>query len=886
MSLRIFLARLFNKRYRRSVADLDEVFSAHLEMAAAELRAQGMSQEEAEREARVRFGGVTQQRETYRQQMRPPLIDSIAGDVRYAARQLRRNPGFATVAILTLALGIGATTAIYSLVQAVLLRSLPYGHADRLVYLYTPIAHFNLPIEGFTPSNADFLDIRRLNHSFASMTLFGLKTDNLATPEDVQRVDAATVDANFFSTLEAAPALGRVIDAEDNQPGRQHVAVISQSLWHSLFADSPDVLNHSVMLNGSAYHIVGVMSHEFEYPTSDDSVCGDLCIRSTQVWIPLALTPQQAADRDNANLYAVARLKPGVSRAAALDEMSSIMRHLDTLHSAEMRGWGAALVSFRDSIVGPVRPLLGMLFGAVCCVLLVACGNAANLLLARAAARHHEFGVRAALGAGRVRMARQLLTEALLLSGIAGIAGIALAWFFVRLLLRLDPGDIPRLQQTSIDPSVLLFAAGLVMITCLLFGTLPAMSTSRVAPADVLQSGKARGTVSARGHGRSLLIVGQVTVVVLLLAGSGLLVRSYLKVVSVKTGFAPSTATFSVTLEERYSTQQERLTFIHRLLDRIAAVPGVRASGAINILPLSHAGSMSTLWVEGYPNNDKHSLVENDLVTPRYFSAMNVPHIAGRDFTDADRAGTPAVVVVNQSFERRYFPGQSAVGKRLRTPIEGNPPLATIVGVVGDVRGTSLEEAPAPQIYSSFWQGDYSSANFAIRSSLPSTLVVALIRDAVRAVDPTLAPANIQTMQQLITTNTSRRRFQTTLLALFASVALLLTVIGLYGVLSYSVRQRIPEIGVRIALGATRTRVISMVVYQGLRLVLIGLVLGLTASFVLVRFVSSALYGVRPYDPWTFLAAPALVLLAALLACCTPAWRAAHIEPVQALRSE
>jgi predicted permease len=611
-----------------------------------------------------------------------------------------------------------------------------------------------------------------------------------------------------------------------------------------------------------------------------------LCIRSTKVWIPLALTPQQAADRDNDNLYAVARLKPGVSRTTALGEMSSIMRQLDTLHSAEMRGWGAALTSFRDSIVGPVRPLLEMLLGAVCCVLLVACGNAANLLLARAAARSHEFGVRAALGASRIRVARQLLTEALLLSGIAGVAGIALAWFFVRLLLRLDPGDIPRLQQASIDPWVLLFAAALAMITCLLFGMLPAVSTSRVPPADVLQLGKSRSTVSSRGRGRSLLIVGQVTVVILLLAGAGLLVRSYLKVVSVKTGFASSTATFNVTLDARYSTQQERLTFIHRLLDRIAAVPGVRASGAVNILPLSHAGSMSTLWVEGYPNNDRHTLVENDLVTPHYFSAMNMPFIAGRDFTDADRSGTPAVLVVNQSFERRYFPGQSAVGKRLRAPIEGNPPLATIVGVVGDVRGTNLEEMPAPQIYSSFWQGDYSSANFAIRSSLPSTLVAAQIRDAVRAVDPILAAANIQTMQQLITSNTSRRRFQTTLLSLFAGVALLLTAIGLYGVLSYSVRQRIPEIGVRIALGATRARVIAMVVNQGLRVVIIGLVLGLAASFVLVHFVSSALYGVQPYDPWTFLAAPVLVVLAALVACGVPAWRTAHIDPIEALRSE
>jgi predicted permease len=514
MSLRIFLARLFNKRYRRSVADLDEVFSAHLEMAAAELRAQGMSPEEAEREARIRFGGVTQQRETYRQQMRPPLIDSIAGDVRYAARQLRRNPGFATVAILTLALGIGATTAIYSLVQAVLLRSLPYGHADRLVYLYTPNSHIPVPPEVLTPTNADFRDIRRGNRSFSAMTQFRQAEFNLSTATAAVRVGAARVDDQFFSTLELAPKLGRAIETEDNQPGRDHVAVISQSLWHSQFNNAANILTRSITLDGNAYRIIGVMPPDVQYPTPSELPYGNASIHHTDIWIPLALTPKEAADRENPNFYAIARLKPDISLARAQAEMGIIMQRLDQLHTADIlgngvtHGWTALVKSLRDTAVGPVRALLGLLLGAACCVLLIACGNAASLLLARAAARRHEFGVRATLGAGRVRVVRQLLTESLLLSSIAGAAGIVLAWVFIRLLLRLDPGDIPRLQQASLNIWVLLFVIGLVLVTCLLFGTLPALSASRIHLMAFLKSGGTRGIVVAQDHRRNLLIAG------------------------------------------------------------------------------------------------------------------------------------------------------------------------------------------------------------------------------------------------------------------------------------------------------------------------------------------------------------------------------------------
>jgi predicted permease len=896
MSLRAFFARLLGRRNRRSDVDIHDEFSAHLEMAAAELHAQGMSPEAAEREARLRFGGLTQQHEAYRVQSRPPLIDSVAADLRYAARQLRRNPGFATVAIVTLALGIGATTAIYSLVQAILLRSLPYGDAARLVYIYTPITGLNLPTEVFTPTSADFRDIQRENHSFVAMTGFAQASFNLTTPIAARRIGAAKVDASFFHTLESPALLGRTIDAHDNQLGNQHVAVISNSLWRSLFAGRSDVLNQAITLDGSTYRIIGVMPPGFAYPTSNELPYSSGDTRETDIWIPLALTSQQAADRDASALNVIGRLKPGVSLAAAQSEVNAIMLQLDKLHSAEMRGWKGVVENFRDTIVGPVRPLLWLLLGAVCCVLLVACGNAANLLLARAAARSHEFGVRTTLGAGRLRVVRQLLTESLMLSGIAGVAGIALAWLFLRLLLRLDPGDIPRMQQASLNGWVLLFSAAITLVTCLFFGTLPAIATSRISPNALLKTGATRGVVSTQNRGRNLLVAGEVGLVVLLLAGAGLLLRSYSRLIAEPSGFIPSTVTFNVQLDSRYAGAKEQLSYYRRLVDRILAIPGVRAAGVDHILPFGNAGSMTSFWVDGSPNNHKDQFAIDDSVSPQFFAAMGIPLMKGRFFSEADGSSSN-VIIVNQSFARDYFPEGNALGGRVRGGEHDTFPWATIIGIVGDVRGnsivgdtheTAIEKAPEPEIYRPFWYGNAPRQNafVATRSSLPPQTLIPALRDAARSIDPTIALAGLRTMQQAVDAATSRRRFQTMLLTIFAITSLVLALIGLYGLLAYSVRQRVAEIGVRIALGASRARVIGMVVRQGLRLVLIGLALGLAAAFLLVRFLAGVLYNVSPYDPWTFAAAPALVLLAALIACSAPAWRAAHIDPIEALRSE
>ena len=888
MHLRALFARLFARH--RTDADMQEELAQHLDMAATELRVQGISPDEAERQARLRFGGVTQTREAYRQQARPPLVDSIAADLRYAARQLRRNRGFATVAILTLALGIGATTAIYSLVSAVLLRSLPYGHAEQLVYLYTPNAHIPVPPEVLTPTNADFHDIRQSNHSFSAATQFAQAHYSLSTTQSSERVGAAKVDGQFFSTMELSPQPGRAINDEDNQPGHDHVAVISQFLWRSQFNNRADILSIGIDLDGSAYRIIGVMPPDVRYPSFGEMRYGNASIHHTDIWIPLALTAADMADRVNPNYYAIARLKSGVSVTQAQADMSVTMQRLDRLHTVDFlgngsnHGWTALVKSVRDTAVGPVRPLLRLLLGAVCCVLWIACGNTASLLLARTAARSHEFGVRATLGAERTRLIRQLLTESLLLSSIAGVAGIALGWLGLHLLLRLDPGDIPRLQQASLDARALLCVTALVFLTCLLSGLLPALSASRVQIVGVLKAAGARGVVAARDSGRNLLIIGEVALVVVLLAGAGLLLRSYSKLTAVQPGFSSSTVTCDVSLDWRYAKPGQGRAFFQRLLDKLAHIPGVTATGAVTVLPFSNSHSMTSIWVDGYRDNSKDALIDGSTVSPHYFSAMQTPLIAGRFFADADRGGD---VIVNQSFVRKYFPGQDAVGKRLRNDSKPSTPWKIIVGVVADVRYEGLDQPPAPQLYGPLWNGDgIQNADIVVRSSLPPTSLIASMRAITRSLDPSVALADMRTMQQAVAASTARRRFQTMLLSIFAVAALLLALVGLYGLLAYSVRQRVAEIGVRIALGASRPHVIGMVVRQGLRLVGIGIAVGIAAAAALTRLLASSLYGVSVFDPRTFFAAPLLVILAATAACAAPAWRAAHIEPVAALRSE
>jgi putative ABC transport system permease protein len=842
----------------------------------------GLSPEEARRQALIRLGGAEQTRQAHRERRTFPWLESLMQDTHYGLRTLRRSPGFTITAVLTLALGIGACTAVFSLVNAVLIRSLPYGNASRLVYVYTPNPRYNLPPEIFGPAYGDFYDIKRESRSFQNITAFDQSMFSLAEQGSAQRVSAARVDGDFFQTFQSAPELGRAITADDNQPGHDKVAVISHALWQSMFGSADDVLHRSLLLDGKSYEIVGVMPEGFEYPHLSDLPYGVPQYKTTQVWVPLALAPHDMAERDNSSGVAVARLKHGVSIAQAQAELSPIMARLDKLHDPETQGWGALVENFVDSTVGSVRSLMWMLLGAVCLVLLIACGNAANLLLARAASRTREMGVRVALGAGRSRIVRQLLTEALLIGFASGILGVGLAYLFLRTLPLLDPGNIPRLREASLDTHVLLFTVAASLLTSVLTGILPALTILRVNLTDFLATANSRSVAGTHGHAQSALIVVESALVVVLLAGAGLLIRSYINVESVDTGFSQLTVTTSIQLDARYKQPQRSAEFYRNLFAKLSALPGVKAVGGINALPLSNSETFRLFQVDGYAN-EKDQLVQGRWVTPEYFSAMGIPLIAGRLFTNEDNSRTEDLAIVNQAFAKKYFANRNPIGGRVNTD-DHHVHWSTVVGVIGDIRHTSLEEAPAPQIYNPVAAAE--DGYIAVRSVLPPKDLATAIRSTLHSIDPNLAAGDIQTMGQLASEASARRRFQTSLLTVFAAIALFLALVGLYGLMAYSVSRRTREVGIRMALGAQRSDVLLLVLKKAAWLLGIGLICGLAGSWFATRLIKSFLYGVDQHDPITILSVCALLGVCGLLAALIPARRAASIDPMQALRTE
>ena len=877
--------------------ELSEELAFHLEQAIADNMARGMSREAARAAARQSFGSVTEATESCYETRGTAWLEDLGHDVRYALRTFGKYRSFTTLTVLTLALGIGACTAIFSLVNAVLLRSLPYGDPERLVYLYTPSPRFQLPPDILGPSRADFFDLKKQSRSYTHMTLFEQATYSLSAGEQLQRAGTAKVDGDFFSTLRVKPLFGRVVETSDLEPGKDRVVVISYSLWQGLFAGASDVLGKSVLLDGTRYSVVGVMPPEFAYPHRSDMTAANGHIDRTELWIPLVLTPQQRVQRWGSWGYVLARLNPGVTILEAQAEMSTIMSTLNQLHTTGDRGWGAYVKSFRESALGPVRPLMWLLLGAVGLVLMIACGNAANLLLARAADRTQELGVRAALGARRVRLLRQMLTESLMLSLAAGGLGAGLAWLLLHGLLRLNPGDIPRMQEAALDLRVLGFLALITILTSLLFGVFPSFIVTRINLVESLQNSGMRGVVGDRRRVRRALAIAQVALVVVLLTGAGLLLRSYEKVLSAPMGFSPSTITASVLFSPAiaevpqnplFATATKRRQFVEEALSRFSRIPGVQAAGVVDALPLSRWEVLTPFEAEGYAN-EKGQTVELRKVTPAYFSAMQIPLVHGRGFTVADAPGRPQAVVVNEALARHYFGTVDVVGRRVRQMDQDK--WLTVVGVVGDVRNMSREAAPPPQMYFSFWQGDVDTApangaEFTVRSMLPTDSVIGQMRTVMRGLDPNLALADVRTMSDLESEAAARRRFQATLLAVFSAMAMILATIGVYGLMAFSVRQRTGEIGLRMALGATRGGVVKLVLREGLTLLATGLVIGLVIAAGLSRLLSGFLYQVPAVDPVTYTLVPLLLFAATTTACLIPSTRAASVEPMSALRHE
>jgi predicted permease len=886
--LRFRLRALF--RRSRVNDELDEELRDHIEHETAKYVRSGLPVGEARTRALIALGGMEQTRQRTRDARGTGMIEQIHQDLQYGLRSLGRNRAFTAVFIVTLGLGIGSCTAIFSLMTAVMFPPLPYGDVGRLVYITTPNRNLReVPPEALVPDNADFADMKRQSHSFSAMTQFGQQKFTLDRPGI--SFSGAAVDADFFTTLEAAPEIGRAINAEDNQPGNAGVAVISHSLWQQLFDADPAVIGKSLRLSGKTYRVIGVMAAGFYYPRKTELDDGDSHIDATDVWVPLALTAKQRADRGlSGDSYALARLRQSASAHQAEAELSTIMQRLDPLHDPGTfrEGWYAYVKPFRQTFEGSARPLLLLLMGAVSFVLLIACGNAAGLLLARSANRTHELGVRATLGAGRNRLIRQMLTESLLLGAGGGLAGIALAELFLRLLLNLDPGNIPRLQQASLNGEVLVFAVAIMFLTSVLTGIMPAIAASRVNLIEFLKSGGQTGARARRNRFRSVLIVAQIAIVVVLLTGSGLLIKSLLRLQQAPLGFSTTTLSMKINLPNGYSKLEQRESFYRTLLAQLASLPGTLAAGAVDNLPFGDTKGVGTFWVENYPNQ-AGQMVDGGSATPDYFSAMGVPLIQGRTFTAGDASASPTAAIVNQTFAKKYFAGLDPIGKRILTNNPAVFPEASkdpriVVGVVADMRDWSIESPPQPQLFLPL-QGPRDTY-LVIRSALPRKDVLQSATSVLHRIDPSLTFSKVHSMRELVSEASARRRFQTVLLSIFAAMATALALIGFYGLLTYTASRRGHEMGVRIALGATRGHVLRLFLGQGLRIVTIGLILGLGAAFALTRFLSSSLYDVRPSDPATFAIVPALFLIAALVASLVPAQRAASSDPMMILRRE
>jgi predicted permease len=863
---------------KRAEEDLAREVASHLALLADNFRIRGMTPEEARLAARRALGNVELAKQAHRDERAFWWVQQTIQDLRFGLRTLRKNPGFTITAVLTLALGIGACTAVFSLVNAVVIRSLPYGDPGQLVYLYTPNPQFKVPAEVFGPAYADFYDLKKDSHYFQDMTAFGQSVFSLASQGAAERVSAARVDGDFFRTFQSAPELGRAITPADNRLGHEGVVVISHALWQSMFGSDAAVLHRTLLLDGKNYQIVGVMPQGFEYPHRTDLAYGESQYTTTQVWIPLALTAEQTADRDNSSGNAVARLKHGVSIAQAQAEMAAIMVRLDELH--QMKGWGALIENFVDSTVGHVRSLLWLLLCAVSIVLFIASGNAANLLLARAAGRMRELGVRVALGAGRSRIVRQLITEALLIGLAAGSIGVAFAYLFLHILPLFNPGNIPRLNEASLDMRVLLFTIAISLLTSVLTGVFPALAVSRINLTDFLATTGSRSVAGTHTRVQSTLIVVESALVLVLLASAGLLIRSFINVESVDTGFSQSTITLNIGLDPRYSHPQA-VEFFRNLFARLRALPGIEAVGAVSNLPLSNSEDLRMFAVDGYPNQNSQ-LAEARWATPDYFRAMRIPLIAGRVFT-AEENPEWHTIIINQSFARKYFAGRNPIGGRVSRQ-DDHTRWSTVVGVIGDVRHTSLEEPAEPQIYNP--DLEFGGGYIAVRSSLPAKSLAATIPPLLHSLDPNLAAGNIQTMGDLESESSAPRRFQTSLLTVFAAIALFLALVGLYGLMAYSVSRCTREVGIRMALGAQRGDVLRLVLKKAAFLLAIGLVCGLVASWFATRAIQAFLFGVGRHDPITILSVCALLAVSGLIAAIVPARRAASIDPMEALRAE
>ncbi|HVF72955.1 MAG TPA: ABC transporter permease [Chthoniobacterales bacterium] len=810
------------------------------------------------------------------------MFADLSQDVRYGARMLLKNPGFTIIAVFALALGIGANSAIFSVVNALLLRPLPYKNPSQLVVIWENAAHLGFPKN--TPSPANFLDWQRQGTVFEGMGAFAERSFNLTGVGEPERLDGRRVSANLFDLLGVKPILGRTFVPEEDKPGTK-VALLNESLWKRRFGSDPGVVGRALALNGESYTVIGVLPSSVRLPAFGNW--------RDQVWVPLAFPADEAAARGNHFLEVIARMKPGVSLEQARAEMQTIAARLAQQYPEDNTRIGSVVNPLHEEIVGNMKPALLILLGAVAFVLLIACANVANLLLARAAARHKEIALRLALGADRRRLTKQLLVESVMLSLLGSAVGLALAYAGLRVLTRFIPADVAHAELITIDGKVMLFTLIVAVVTGLVFGLAPASQATHFNINDTLKEGGRDSGAGPRGKRlRSALVIAEVAVSFILLIGAGLLINSFMHLRNLDPGFrADHLLALNVDLSEtKYPDTPRRVAFFDEVVRRIQALPGVRSVAVAGNLPFTYNGDSMPIGVEGVPDPppDQHPDVVFRAVGPGYFSTMGIPLVRGRDFTEQDKLETDLTVVVSEKTAKFYWPNSDPIGKRIKNgSTTSEAPWRTVIGVVKDVRQNDFVAEPKMQMYFTYRQ---------LRSLMPNALIVRTaveplslatsVRNAIWAVDKDQTVANVTSMEKIVASAVARQRFSMLLLAIFAGVALVLAAVGIYGVMSYSVAQQTREIGIRMALGAQRGDVLRMTVQQGLKLVGFGLVIGLVAAFILTRVMASLLFGISATDPITFLSISLVLVAVALLANLIPALRATKVDPMIALRAQ
>jgi len=797
----------------------------------------------------------------------------MLSDLRFALRQLIKAPGFTVVAILTLALGIGACTAIFSVVNSVLLRPLAYAAPERLVV----IRETKLPqFPQFSVAPGNYFDWRQQATSFTELAAGRRASYNLTGRGDPVRIAAERITVNYFPLLGVRPALGRGFRDDDVAAGQSNVAILSHGFWQRQFGGRPDILNTLVQLDGQAYLIIGVMPANFQRD------------RRTEVFTPVAY----AEDNQNHGghyIRVIGRLKDGVTFAQVRSEMNLIAESLSRQFPDSNQGWGVKLTPMLEAAVADVRPVLFSLLGAVGFLLLIACSNVANLLLARATARAKEISVRTALGASRARIVRQLLTESVVLALLGGGLGVLLAQWGMSGLLAFVPDNLPRAQEIALDGRALAFSGALALLTGIGFGLVPAFEATRLNLNETLKDGGRGSSEGGHHRMRSALVITEVAIALVLLIGSGLLIRSFSRLQDVDPGFQAENA-LSADLSlpaKKYGTGPQQNAFVEQALVQLAALPGVQSAGATHVLPLSGSDYVLGFSVADRPAVEPSAQPSTNYyaVTPDYFKAMGIPLRRGRLFTPQDVAGAPRVALINEAMAKKFFPDQDPIGQRINVT-NGPETWREIVGIVGDVKQYGLDRDTTVQTYEPFAQSSFDSVTFVVRTAGPAPGLAADLRTTITAVDRDQPVASIRPLTAILASSVSRQRFAMFLFAVFSGVALLLAAIGIYGVMAYSVTQRTSEIGIRMALGAQRGDVLRLIFFQGGRLILFGLTAGLAGASLLTRFLASMLFGISAYDPLTFGAIALLIAAVASVACLIPARRATKVDPLTALRGE